>query len=317
MGNNTNNTQLLVRQEIWQAELEETLHEYLTGCPFVREIDFPDGNALTMPSIGTPVVRDYANDEDTFIIDSIDTGEITITLKRPIVAVNSVSQVLEEDSFYASELKSAIPTEQAQAIMERYESDVFALANHQALGTGNANLINGFAHRRIGTGTNETMAIADFSKARLSLTKAKVPGNNLVAFVDPTVAYALETTTNITNISNNPMWQGIVETGMSNNFRFIRNVYGFDVYESNLLADANETIGGLTTTAGKANIFMSLARPGLLPFVVAWKRRPTMKVDTVFMQDDKLVVKTTARYGMGLVRDENFVVIITDTDQAN
>lgn len=111
-------------------------------------------------------------------------------------------------------------------------------------------------------------------------------------------------------------WEGIIETGITNNMRFIKNVYGFDVFESNLLADANETIGSLTTTAGKANLFMSLARESLLPFVLAWRRQP--KLDSHFdhrLRQEEIV--TTARWGTGLVRDENLVVTISDTDQVN
>ena len=98
--------------------------------------------------------------------------------------------------------------------------------------------------------------------------------------------------------------------------RFVKNVYGFDVFESNLLADANETLSGqgLTTTAGKANVFMSLGREMLLPFAIAWRRRP--QLDRQF--DNKLreeQVVTTARWGTLLSREDNLIVTITDTDQ--
>jgi hypothetical protein len=198
--------------------------------------------------------------------------------------------------------------------MERVESDIFALANAQFAGQNNQNLINGVAHRKVASGTNETMAPQDFAFAKYALKKAKVPLTNLVAIVDPSVAYALETSTNLVNVSNNPQWEGVIETGIDKEFRFIRNVYGFDVFESNLLADANETIDGLTTTAGKANIFTSMARPTISPFAMAWRRNPVLKTEEDFDTGD-LKVKTTARYGTGLVRDENLVVILSDEDQ--
>ena len=137
---------------------------------------------------------------------------------------------------------------------------------------------------------------------------------NLVAIVDPSVGFALETQTNLTNLSNNPRQEGIIETGITENFRFVRNVFGFDVFESNLLPTMNETIGGLTTSAGKANIFTSLARPGIVPFVLAWRRKPIL-VAVWNNKKKQTEIDTTARWGSGLVREENIVVIGTDTDQ--
>jgi hypothetical protein len=311
-GNNTGNTQSLIRQELYQAELEEILHERLTGTPFVRDVPFPDGNILTMPSISTPTVRDLPEGaEITF--DTLDSGQVSIRLNAPIVSGNKFTTVLREDSFWANEMIASVPAEQAQAIMERYETDVFALANRQFLGANNANVINGFAHRRVATGANQTMSPTDFSYANLSLTKAKIPEMGRVAFVDPTVAYWLENSTNIVNVSNNPRWEGLIETGMAKEFQFVRNIFGFDVFTTNFLADANETIGGRTTTSGKANIFLSMANDRLLPFVSSWKSRPQMRVQEKFEFDNELRVYTRARYGTGLVRDENLVVILSDS----
>ena len=36
----------------------------------------------------------------------------------------------------------------------------------------------------------------------------------LIAIVDPSVEYELNTLTNIVNMSNNPRWEGIVESGI-------------------------------------------------------------------------------------------------------
>jgi hypothetical protein len=299
-GNFTGNSESIIRSELWQAQLEEILHENLLGVPFVRQVDFPDGTAFTMPSIGTPLTRDLPEGaEVTF--DALDTGEVTITMNEPIISANSISEVLLEDSMWAQDLLSAVPEEQAQAIMERFETDTLALAMQQFAGTDNENKINGVAHRKIGSGTNETMATTDFAFAGYSLKKAKIARKNLVAIVDPSVAYALETATNLSNVSNNPRWEGIIESGIEQNYRFIRNVYGFDVFESNMLPDMNETIGGKTTTAGKANLFMSLARPSIAPFVLAWRRKPKL-VSEFNNKLKQLEIDTTARWGSGFRR---------------
>lgn len=313
--NYTGNTQSLIRSELWQRQLEEILHEQLLGTPFVRQIDFPDGSAMTFPSMGSAVVRDLPeNSEVTF--DAVDTTEQQMTLNDPVVAANSISEILLEDSMWASDMLSKIPQEQATAIMERFETDVLSLANSQSGGLGNANNINGTAHRLAASGTNQVIAVEDFAKARYSLTKAKVPTTNLVAIVDPSVAYELETSAQLVNVSNNPRWEGIVETGIQNNMRFIRNVYGFDCYESNLLPtqSVSETIGATTVTNPVTNIFMSASNERLLPFCLAWKRRAKMDRDFDFKLREEQII-TTARWGTKLIREDNLVTIVSDNAQ--
>ncbi len=163
-GNNTGNSGSIIRSELWQAQLEEILHENLLGMPMVRQVDFPDGDRFTMPSIGTPLVRDLLEGTEVSF-DALDNGESSITMNAPVVAANSISEVLMEDSMWAGDLMSAIPVEQAQAIMERFESDTFALQDQQFAGVNNENLINGVAHRRIAAGTNEVMTPQDFAFA--------------------------------------------------------------------------------------------------------------------------------------------------------
>ena len=136
---------------------------------------------------------------------------------------------------------------------------------------------------------------------------------DLIAIVDPSVEYTINTLTNISNISNNPRWEGIVSSGIATGMKFISNVYGFDVYTSNYLADANETVDSVTTAAGKANMFFS-ASPDVLPFVGAWRQMP--QVDSEYNKDfQREEYVTTARYGVKLYRPENLVCVLSDTDQ--
>jgi len=97
--------------------------------------------------------------------------------------------------------------------------------------------------------------------------------------------------------------------------KFVKNIYGFDVYTSNYLADANEQIdsAGPTTAAGKANLFFSAASD-VLPFIGAWRQMP--QVDSEYNKDfQREEYVTTARYGVKLYRPENLVVVLSDTDQ--
>jgi hypothetical protein len=312
----TGNLDVLIRSELWSATLKEALKDELKATGYVDWLSgFPDGTTFTIPSIGDATVRDYV--EDTAVkYDAMDTGEFQFTLGTYVSAATYITKKARQDAFYASRLESSFVPKQLRAIMEKLETDIMALGAGGASGgqtAANANQINGADHRFVGTGTNEVISVADFAKALFSLKKANVPDRNLIAIVDPSVEYTLNTLSNLVNVSNNPRWEGIITSGIASGMRFVKNVYGFDVYTSNYLATANETIGGKTTAAGKANLFFS-ADGSILPFVGAWRQHP--EVDGEYNKDfQREEYVTTARYGLKVYRPENLVVVLTDTDQ--
>lgn len=303
----------LIRGEIWSTQLKEVLEDELLAVKYVNWLnEFPDGDTFTIPSVGQAQVDDYQ--EDTAVkYRAMDTGEFQFQITEYLSSATYITNKQKQDSFYMSQLTSMFVPKQNRAIMERLEADILGLQSQQT--ASSLNKINGAAHRFVAGGTNEVMRVEDFAKAKYALGKANVPMTNLIAIVDPSVAFAIETAPNLANISNNPMWEGIVSTGMVTGMRFAKNVYGFDVYVSNHLADANETIDGKTTTAGKANLLFSAASD-VLPFVGAWRQMPT--VDSGYNKDfQREEHVTTARYGVKLYRPENFVVCLSDTDQVS
>lgn len=310
-GWSTGNMDHLIRSEIWSSELKDVLLDDLQAQGYVRWLsEFPDGNTFTIPSIGTANVRDY-NEGDSVVYDAMDTGEFQFTIGEYVSSATYITNKAKQDSFYMNELVSSFVPKQRRAIEEKLETDILALSGSQT--ASNVNAINGADHRYVGTGSNEVMAPADFAKAKYGLKKANVPMSNLCAIVDPSVGYALETSSNLVNVSNNPRWEGVVADGITSGMRFVKNVYGFDVYESNYLADANETIGGLTTAAGKANMFFS-AEESVTPFIGAFRQMP--QVDSEYNKDkQREEYVTTTRYGVKLYRPENLVCVLTDTDQ--
>lgn len=309
---------VLTRSEIWSAELKEALQDELMAQRWVKLLNgFPDGTTFTIPSIGDVPVRNYV--EDTPVqYDALDTGEFQFSITEYVSSATYITAKARQDLYYASQLEASFLPKQLRAIMEKYETDVLALAAGGASGgqtASNLNLINGAAHRFVASGSNEVMALKDFARARFGLKKANVPDSNLIAIVDPSVEYTLNTLTNLTNVSDNPRWEGIITSGIASGMKFVRNIYGFDVYSSNYLPDANETIGGLTTAAGKANLFFS-ATSDLLPFVGAWRQMP--KVDGEWNKDfQREEYVTTCRYGLKVYRPENLVVVLSDTDQVS
>ena len=317
MSMNTTTGALLTRSEIWSTQLKEVLQDELNAQGWVNWLsEFPDGDQFTIPSIGESTLRDYSEDTDV-VFDALDTGEFTFSITEYKSAGHYITEKARQDLFYSQQLEAKFVPSQARALAEVLETDILALAAGGASGGQTAdddNDINGAEHRWVGQGTNEVFTVADAAKALFALKKANVPGSNLVAIVDPSVEYELNTLTNIVNMSNNPRWEGIIETGIGSDMRFIKNIFGFDFYVSNYLPDANETIDSVTTTAGKANVFMSAAATDLLPFMGAMRQMP--KVDAGYnMHKQREEYVTTARYGLKVYRPENLVCVLTDTDQ--
>ena len=309
----TSNSDHLIRSEVWSSQIKHVLEDELLGAKYVEMLsEFPDGNTFTIPSLGQGQVDDYSEDE-AIEYRALDTGEFQFTITEYLSSANYITNKAKQDMFYMNKLVSEFVPKQARAIMTRFETDIMNLSASQTASA--ANTINGADHRFVGTGTNEVITLADFAKARHALKKANVPDANLVAIVDPSVEYTLNTLSNLTNVSNNPRWEGIVESGIGAGMSFVKNVFGFDVYTSNYLATANEQIGGAgpTTASGKANMFFS-AQGDVLPFMGAWRQMP--QVDSEYNKDkqrDEYV--TTARYGVKLYRPENLVCVLTDDDQ--
>ena len=317
MSMNTGNTGVLRRSEVWSSNLKEVLQDDLDAQGWVNWLsEFPDGDQFTIPSIGESTVRDYVEDTEV-VFDALDTGEFAFTISEYLSSGHYITEKARQDLFYASQLEAKFVPYQARALAEKVETDVLALAAGGASGgqtAANTNSINGAEHRFVGTGTNETFAVADAAKALFALKKANVQSTSLIAIVDPSVEYELNTLTNIVNISNNPRWEGIIETGIGSGMRFIKNIFGFDFYVSNYLPTANEAISSVTTASGKANIFFSAAVPDVLPFMGAFRQMP--KVDgqyNINKQREEYV--TTARYGLKVYRPENLVCVLTDDDQ--
>ena len=310
-GFTTSNSDHLIRSEIWSSQLKEILEDDLQAMGYVNWMsEFPDGNTFTIPSIGQATVRDYS-ENDPIVYDAMDTGEFQFTITEYLSSATYITNKNKQDMFYMNQLVSSFVPKQRRAIEEQVESTIFGLQSQQT--AADRNLINSAPHRIVANegGADDLMQVADFAKAMYSLKKANVPQENMIAIVDPSVEFTINTLTNLTNVSNNPQWEGIVGTGMGTGMRFIKNIYGFDVYTSNYLADiASETVNSDTVTNGKANLFFSAASD-VLPFIGAWRQMPN--VDSEYNKDkqrDEYV--TTARYGAKLYRPENLVTILSD-----
>lgn len=314
-GFSTANNEHLIRSNLWSNQIKEVLEDDLMGTKYVDMItDFPDGDTINIPSIGQMEVRDFAEGQKAKYT-AMDTGNFTFTITEYKQVGTYITEKMKQDSFYMNRLVSSFVPKMSRALAVALEADVLQIGPDGQTAS-NLNAINGANHRFIGNGTNETMAVKDFALAQYALKKANVPMTNLIAIVDPSVAYGLETQTNLINLTYNPAWEGVVRDGFTTGMRFRFNVFGWDVYESNYLKSGiAETIDGKTTTTGKGNLFFSAA-PDVLPFVGNIRQAP--KVDSEYNKDEQREEYImTCRYGFKLFRPENLVVIITDDDQVS
>jgi hypothetical protein len=307
------NTQNLFRTNIWSRQIKTLLLDDLHAMQFVRIIsDFPDGFVINIPSIGEAETADFVEGQ-AIKYNAMDTGNFTFSFDNYKYSANAISEKFKRDSFYSADVIAAFVPRQHRALMEAVETNILSKINAGQTASS-TNVINTADHRWVGSGTSQALTFNDFARARYALTKANVPLTGLCAIVDPSVAYTIETQTNIVNLlSPNQQWQSIVGDGMVTGFKFRFNIFGFDIYESNYLPPiTSETISGSTVTTGVANYFFSAAPGDTLPIVGAFRQMPTVysEFNKDLQQEEYM---TIAQWGFKLYRPENMVTILTAT----
>jgi hypothetical protein len=319
-GMTTANSANLIRANLWSSELKDILQDEMQAQKYVRMLDgFPDGNTFNIPSLGHLQVDNYEEDTDV-LYRPMSTGNFTFTVDQYLSSASYITRKDQQDAFYAAQLEASFVPKQRRAIMAHFEATTFA-APEVGVAANNSQLIDGLKHRWAAAGSGATMDVTDFARAAYVLKKLNVPDTNLVAIVDPSVEYTINTITNLTNISNNPRWEGIVADGIATGMRFVKNIYGFDIYTSNYLrtvTDGALALGGSATTVnfgtdnGKVNLLFSAASD-VNPFVGAWRQAPD--VDYEYNKDkQRHEYVTTARYGVKLYRPENMIRIVSKTN---
>ena len=307
------NNQHLIRTQLWSRQLKELLLDELNAMKFVRIIsDFPDGYTVNIPSIGEAEVADF-NENMAIKYNQMDTGNFQFSFDNYKYAANAISEKFKRDSYYSSDVIAAFVPRQHRALMEAVETNIFAKANAGQTAS-NPNTINTASHRWVAGGTGQSLTIQDFAKAQFALQKANVPLTNLVAVVDPSVAYTLATQANMVNLlSPQQMWGDVSRDGLVTGFKFRFNIFGFDVYVSNYLPGSiSETVSGTAVTNGVANYFFSAAPGDTCPWVGGFRQNPT--VYSEFNKDlQQTEYLTIAEWGFKLYRPENMVTVLTST----
>ena len=312
MAHSTTNTDHIIEAEVISKDLQDYFEEKLMAKNYVEMIEFSHGDELLIPSVGQGEVRDYKEDQ-AIKYSQLDTGEFRFKITEYVQSGYSITDKLRQDSFMGDRLVSLFEPRMRRALEERIERDIWNTVVEQQT-QGDLNLINEGQHRFIGSGTNNVISVEDFAYANFVFDKANVPTQGRMVVVDPSVEYQLSTLMNLVTLDNNPKWEGVVRDGMSDDCRFMMNVYGFDVYVSNFLPRGlTETIAGNTVENAVANIWMASA-PDKRPLIGSMRQEPRVESErNKDYQRDEFAL--TARYGFDLYHPESVIVTLTDAAQ--
>lgn len=322
-GKLANQSQAFVEAQVYSQFILDNLPDVLLPEGFYRDVsDFGSGTTLNIKTVGTVTLQDAAEDVP-LVFNPIDTGTINLTITDYLGDAWRVSDDLREDGAQIEALMGMRATESTRAFGEHHEGRFLAVAN-SAQTNATVNLVNGRPHRWVAGGSGGTtriMTISDFIAMKLAFDKANAPAAGRIAIVDPIVEATLNSLTNLVNVSNNPMFEGMVTTGFAQTHKFVRNIFGWDVYTSNFLPSKTATealnasaygLANDTAEVGdKANIFMCVADDSTKPIMHAWRRMPrTEGWRDEETRSDKFQV--TSRFGFGAQRLDTLGVIFTD-----
>lgn len=324
MSQNTGNTQAFIEAEQYSQFILENLHDFLLPETLWRDVsDFGSGTNLNIKTVGTVTIQDAAEDVP-LTFSPIDTGTITLSITDYVGDAWKVTDELREDGAQIDSLMAMRAMESTRALGENHETKFLNVAG-TAQTAGNLNLVNGRPHRWVAGGsggTTRVMTLQDFIAMKLAFDKANVPAGGRIALVDPIVEATLNSLSNLVNVYDNPMFEGMVTEGFARDHKFIRNIFGFDVWTTNFLPvkTAQETLNassyGLANDVAEigdvANIFMSVADDSTKPIMHAWRRQP--KTEGWRDQEERAdKFQVTSRFGFGAQRLDTLGVILTSS----
>lgn len=318
------NTTAFIEATQYSQFILENLHDALLPEGMWRDVsDFGSGTTLNIKTVGTVTLQDAAEDTP-LIYNPIDTGTITLTITDYVGDAWRVSDDLREDGAQIDSLMGMRAMESTRAFGEYHESRFLAVAN-AAQTAANVNAINTRPHRWVAGGsggTNRHMTMSDFIAMKLTFDKAGAPTGGRIAIVDPIVEATINSLTNIVNVSNNPMFEGMITEGFAREHKFVKNIFGWDVYTSNRLPKKTATEAldassyGLANDTAEigdvANIFMCIADDSCKPIMHAWRRMPSTEGwrDHENRGDN---FQVTARFGLGAQRLDTLGIILADS----
>ncbi len=317
-GNIIANTDPAIRAVVHSNDLLKQLEDGFLPEGLTRDVsEFGDGTLLQIPTVGQMPLHDIAEGEDT-PLSPLDTGTVTMNITKHKGTGGHVSDELKEDGYKAAAVEAEIVPQSLRSIAESYETDMLSQQNQQT--ASDPNMYNNVSHRILASGTSSVLALDDIAYLKLAFDSANVPDEGRILILPPIAEMTLNSAVGAQAFTNNPMFEGMVGEGFVKNRKFLRNIFGFDLWVSNRLPDAvAETITatGILPPVGATNshvagmkvgIAMCVADDTTKPFMNAWRRQPRVEGDrNVSKRRDEFHV--TARWGFGAQRLETLATL--------
>jgi len=317
MSQNRDNTAAFQEAEQYSQFLIENLPDGMLPEQFARNVsDFTTGTTLNIKTVGTRTIQDV-QEGVAMTFNPIDTGNVTLSITDYIGDAWSISDELREDAMQVEQLSAAMAMESTRAVQEAIETS-FLTACNAAQTANEANNVNGVKHRFTANGTSRAFELMDIAYMKYAFDKANVPAQGRVLLVDPIVELTIDASTSITSLANNPMFEGLIQEGWARDHKFLKNIFGFDIYTSNRLPTVGVE-GSLTDREGNttasvagdiANIAMCIADDNTRPMMRADRRLASVEGwRENELREDRF--QTSARYGFGAQRVDTLGAIIS------
>lgn len=320
---NTSNSSAFIDAQIYSTFIIENLHDELLPASFYRDVsDFGNGSTLNIKTVGTVTLQEVT-EHAPIVYNAIDSGTVTLSMTDYVGDGWAVSDKLRMDGSQIEALMAARAMESTRAFQEYFESRYFAVVNAAQTGA-NVNLINGRPHRWVAGGasaTSRNMVLDDIIALKLSFDKANVPQAGRILVVDPIVEASLNQLFTATAATNfNPMFEGMVTEGFAKGHKFIRNIFGFDIWTSNRLPVLTATEALDASSYGLANdtaevgdvvnLAFCVADDQCKPGMAAWRQMPSVEGErNKDLGQDEFV--TRSYFGLGVQRLDTMAAIIT------
>lgn len=306
----TSNTRAFIESEQYSSFILLNLHDGLLPETFYRNIsDFGSGDTLHIKTVGTVTLQE-AEEDTPLVYNPIETGEITFQITEYKGDAWYVTDDLREDGTDIDRLLAERAAESTRAIQEVFETDFLATgAAYYAANTG-PNSVNGFPHVIVSAETNGVFALRHLIGMRLAFDKANVPAEGRVFICDPTVEATLNGLVTITH-DVTPFGENILQNGLARGQRFIMNLFGWNIIQSNRLRVGTYNDGTTTGANYVANMFMCVLDDQTKPIMGAWRRMPKSEGErNKDRARDEHVVR--CRYGFGVQRLDTMGMLATN-----
>lgn len=319
-GNVILNTDPAIRAVVHSQDLLKQLEGDYLPEGLSRDVsDFGDGTLLQIPTVGQMPLYDIAEGEDT-PLSSLDTGTVTLTIQEHKGTGGAISDELKEDGYKALAVEAEIVPQSLRSIKEAYETDFLSTCNSVQT-SASANVINGVSHRILASGTNNVITLDDIAYLKLAFDEADVPDEGRILLLPSIAELTFNTLVGAQAFTNNPMFEGMVGEGFAKNRKFIRNMFGFDIWTSTRLptqaAAESITATNILPPVGATNnrsagqkigVAMCVADDMTKPIMGAWRRAPRVEgTRNTSKRRDEFHV--TARWGFGAQRLEPLATI--------